>query len=71
MDIVETRSESGTERFLLKYLEEFEIRFRVFNRNDIGIKSLDSPENVIEIRLSSAFSPPKGTVRSRNGCGFE
>jgi hypothetical protein len=60
VDIIETRSESGTERFLLKYLEEFEIRFRVFDRNDISIKSFDSPENVIEIRLSSASRPNKG-----------
>ena len=71
MNIVETWSKSGTERFLLKYLEEFEIRFRVFNRNDIGIKSLDSPEDIIEIRLSLALYYHPRTVRSRNGCESE
>ena len=53
MDVVETWSETGAEGLTFKHIEEFEIRFRVFDRNHVCIKSLDGPEDVVEIRLSS------------------
>jgi len=52
VDVVETWSETGAEGLTFKHIEEFEIRFRVFDRNHVCIKSLDGPEDVVEIRIA-------------------
>jgi len=49
MDIVKTGSETCSKLLKFKDIQEFKIGFGIFNRDDICIKSLDSPENVIEI----------------------
>ena len=51
MDIIKTRSEASTKRFTLKHVKKFEIRLGILNGNDISVKSFNSPENIVEVRL--------------------
>jgi hypothetical protein len=52
VDIVKARAKSGAKRFTLKDIEKFEIGLRILNGDDIGIKSFDSPEDIVKVRLS-------------------
>jgi hypothetical protein len=51
VDIVETRSETGTKGFAFKDVEELEIGFGVFDRDDVCVEGLDGPEDIVEVRL--------------------
>ena len=53
MDVIETWSKPRVIRFTFKDTEEFKIGFGVFDRNDVSIKSLECPKNVVKVRLKS------------------
>jgi hypothetical protein len=52
VNIVKTWSKSCAKGFAFENIEEFKIRFGVFDGNDVGVESLDCPEDIVEIRLS-------------------
>jgi len=57
MDIVKTWTETCSKVLEFKDLQKLKIGFGVFNRDDICIESLNSPENVIEIGLIVSIEP--------------
>jgi len=51
VNIIKAGSEACAVIFAFKDVEKFEIGSGVFNRDDISIKSLDSPEDIVKVRL--------------------
>jgi hypothetical protein len=60
VDIVETGAETGTKGFAFKDVEQLEIGFGVFDRDDVCVESLDGPKDIVEVRLGLAVCKGRG-----------
>lgn len=52
MDVINTRADLIRVSIMLEGVKEFHVGLRGLNRDDIGIKTLDGWEDVIEIRVA-------------------
>jgi hypothetical protein len=67
MDVINTRADLVGVSIMLEGIEEFHVTLGGLNRDDIGIKTLDGGENIVEIRVAEVRVGLESIGNTRGG----